>query len=364
MGYSIKMYDANAMFVTSPWNPADGWTGSDFITWSKTGDHFGWGAGGVTFSSFDSGVTVAVSDNDTLFEDDDASWNSSTPQTLTDVTTIGSTTYTQGVDVEDEYEVTLRDPDTNIEYRLVVVSINDTPATLTFEGPLPPTGVMLSYVSHADGQSMTPPVCFGAGTLIKTTRGEIAVEKLAVGDRVVTADSGLQRINWIGLRKMNAQMLNAAPQYRAIRIRAGSLGGNTPEIDLIVSPQHRILVSSKIVERMSGEQEALVAAKHLLGLEGVDIAEDLDEVTYVHFLLERHEIVFSNGALTESLYTGAEAMKSLSEDARQEIFGLFPELAITGTVTVPARRLMNGREGRKMAQRHVKNGVEVVRRAS
>ncbi|KRW97185.1 hypothetical protein AQY21_05000 [Paracoccus sp. MKU1] len=99
-----------------------------------------------------------------------------------------------------------------------------------------------------------------------------------------------------------------------------------PTGDLVVSPQHRILARSHIAQTMFGTAEVLVAAKQLLALDGIEIAEDLSEVEYYHILFDHHEIVFSNGAETESLYTGAEALRVVGPAAAQEILALFPEL--------------------------------------
>ena len=153
-----------------------------------------------------------------------------------------------------------------------------------------------------------------------------------------------------------------SPHLRPIRIRAGALGDESPARDLIVSPQHRVLVRSKIAQRMFGADEVLVAAKQLLAHDGVELADDLTDVFYVHFLCERHEIVYSEGALTESLYPGPEALKSIGPAAMDELHELFPQLQdlSEGLEFEPARPLLKGREARSMAERHVKNEKPLV----
>lgn len=198
-------------------------------------------------------------------------------------------------------------------------------------------------------------VCFAEGTKIRTQAGERTIEKLQIGDLVATLDHGLQPIRWIGSRKVSRHELNSKPKLCPVRIKAGALGDGTPCTDLQVSPQHRVLARSKIAQRMFGAHEVLVGAKHLCEMDGIEIADDVGEVTYYHMLFDRHEVVFSNGAKTESMYTGPEALTSVSDAARDEIFALFPELRESGDLPPAARPLSNGRLGRQLAARHVKN---------
>ncbi len=211
------------------------------------------------------------------------------------------------------------------------------------------------------GLENTGVICFAAGTLIRTARGEVEVQDLRVGDLIQTKDRGLRPLQWIGGRKLGATDLAAFANLRPIRIKAGALGQNVPATDLVVSPQHRILVRSNIAKRMFDADEVLVAAKQLLMLDGIDIATDLADVEYVHFMFDRHEIVLANGAESESLYTGAQALKAVSPQARLEMLTLFPELFEEGREMPPARQLLSGRMGRKLAMRHLKNQKPLVR---
>lgn len=198
--------------------------------------------------------------------------------------------------------------------------------------------------------------CFAKGTMIKTPAGDIAIEALAQGDQVITVDHGAQRVQWIGGATVD---LDAAPNMRPVRISAGALGQGMPSSDLIVSPQHRVLVKSKIAQRMFDTDEVLVAAKQLLDLDGIDLLHGVASVTFYHFLFDRHQMVWSNGALTESLFTGPEALKSVGSAARNEILALFPELE-TRPETVSARPIIHGRQARQMAARHARNGRAIV----
>ena len=193
--------------------------------------------------------------------------------------------------------------------------------------------------------------CLTSGTPVATLAGDVAVEHLRVGHRVLTMDNGYQPIRWIGCRHLAEEDLRRHPELRPIRIRANALGQGRPDRDIVVSPQHRVLVSNAVAERMFGQKEVLIAAKHLLSLDGIETAGDIASVTYWHFFFDQHQIVFSNGAATESLYLGSEAIRALPAEARHEILTLFPDM----DRYLSARPLVAGRRARKFSERISKN---------
>lgn len=222
--------------------------------------------------------------------------------------------------------------------------------------------VLATFSTDAVGYSFdtNAPLCFTRGTMIETPEGLRAIEDLRAGDLVLTRDNGAQPIRWIGKRLLSAAALQNNPDMRPIRIRAGALGQNTPAADLVVSPQHRVLVRSKVAQKMFGTTEVLVAAKQLLQIEGIDICTEAEGVEYVHMLFDRHEVVFANGAEAESLYTGPEAIKSVGAAALAEIYGIFPELRDRDYAPQGARMLLSGRMGRKLASRHLQHQKPLV----
>lgn len=197
-------------------------------------------------------------------------------------------------------------------------------------------------------------VCFSRGALIETDTGERPVETLKAGDLVKTLGNGLQPIRWIGHKKLNRAALRKNPKLRPILIRKDALGPGSPRNDLVVSPQHRMLVSSEIVHRVFGENQVLVPACKLLPLDGVSVVEDDAPVEYWHFLCDDHQIVKANGALTETLLLGPEALKTMSGESLEEINAIFPELS-SEDVAMPAAEIADGRRCRKMIARHLKH---------
>lgn len=168
--------------------------------------------------------------------------------------------------------------------------------------------------------------CFTPGTRIATIRGEVLVEDLEVGDRIITRDNGIQDIRWIGTRSLTRTEMLGQQNLLPIRIRQGALGNGLPERDMMVSPNHRMLVASEKAAFFFEEREVLVAAKHLVGMPGVEVA-DVADVTYIHFMFDHHEVVLSDGTWSESFQPGDQTIGGLDQDQRDELLTLFPELA-------------------------------------
>jgi hypothetical protein len=181
--------------------------------------------------------------------------------------------------------------------------------------------------------------CFVAGTLIATPHGDKRVEALEPGDMVLTHDNGPQPLRWIGRRTVPA-----VDSFAPIRISADTFGRHG---ELLLSPQHRVLIRDALAELLFGETEVLVAAKDLVNDRSVRRVEGGD-VEYVHLLFDQHEVVFSEGLATESFLPGPQTTRSFEADLVREICTLFPEIdPDTGLGYSPAaRRTLKAHEAR------------------
>lgn len=159
--------------------------------------------------------------------------------------------------------------------------------------------------------------CFVAGSRILTPDGPRKVEDLRAGDLVETLDRGAQPLIWTGGRKVDGTGVLAP-----IRFGAGALGNRSA---LLVSPQHRMLVTGWRAELFYGEPEVLVPAKALVDGDRVHRAP-VSQVSYHHILFDRHEIVMAEGVLSESFHPGRH-MLDADQALRDELVTLFPELA-------------------------------------
>ncbi|SDO67490.1 Ca2+-binding protein, RTX toxin-related, partial [Lutimaribacter pacificus] len=185
------------------------------------------------------------------------------------------------------------------------------------------TGAEAGRLDFTEIEEIVP--CFTPGTTIATPQGERLVEDLAVGDRVITRDNGIQEIRWIGAKPVTGLELARDTHLKPILIRKGALGNDLPERDMLVSPNHRLLVNNDKTALYFEEREVLAAAKHLVGAEGIHEV-DVMSTTYIHFMFDHHEVVLSNGSWTESFQPGDMSLKGVGNAQRNEIFELFPEL--------------------------------------
>lgn len=195
--------------------------------------------------------------------------------------------------------------------------------------------------------------CFTCDTLIETKRGQVAVEKLRPGARVLTRDNGYRPIRWIGRRRLGAADLAAAPQLQPVRIAAGALGEGLPETDMLVSGQQRMLMSGARAELLFGEAEVLAAAAHMLGQPGIT-RHRCAEVTYLYLMFDAHEIIRADGAWTESFQPVEPTLAHLDAPQRAELAAIFPDLEKTlprGRWTA-ARRALEPHEVRVLMRRN------------
>ena len=239
--------------------------------------------------------------------------------------------------IEAEYRIVLRAPD-GTTYTAIGVNVNEpggNPAFgsiegLAFIGDAPPVGVSLQVISAREGPGSSGqpatqapvyyvPPCFTPGVLIRTEAGARPVEDLAPGDMIWTLDHGFRPLVRLLSRRIGAAALAADPALRPVVIRAGALGPGRPARDLSVSPQHRVLVAGWRSALIAGAEEVLVPARALVDGVRAAVDREAEEVTYLHLVFDRHEIVESEGMLSESYLPGPLTLAGLAPEERAEI---------------------------------------------
>lgn len=308
----------------------EGGLGDDVISGGSGDDTISGGAGDDTI--------YADGDNDSLSGDEGSD--------RFVVTASGNTTISGGEDADstDQDVIELsRDTYDYDDYRVVYTNGDPSAESGVIE-LLDANGNVTRRIKFEEVEQI---VCFTPGTGIATPDGTVAAEQLCVGDRVFTRDNGAQEIAWVGRKDLSTADLQRQKDLIPVMIAKGALGNGLPDRDLIVSPQHRVLLSSDRAALYFEEREVLSAAKHLVGLPGIVWAKPL-ATSYIHFMCENHEVVLSNGAWTETFQPGAASMSGLENGQRDEILTLFPELATVKGMNayISARKTLKKHETR------------------
>lgn len=209
----------------------------------------------------------------------------------------------------------------NVTYTGVTFYLASGPAVFTpTDGQVLQDGTFVSS-TFVNTATQTPvgdfgPTCFTPGTWIDTPTGLRLIEELQMGDLVRTLDGGPQAIKMIV-----DNSFRAVGDFAPIRFAKGAIGNDAA---LLVSPQHRMLITGWQAELHFGLEEVLVAAKHLVN--GDTIRQVFGgSVQYIHLLFEAHQIVFAQGVPSES-YFPDHALNASQEATRSEVQRLFPQI--------------------------------------
>ncbi len=190
-------------------------------------------------------------------------------------------------------------------------------------------------IGNAAVQNPAPPVaydslpsfvCFTAGSFILTPCGQTLIDDIRAGDRVIVADGFDRTVRWVGRRSLSKFDLEQTPKHCPIRISAGSLGPHVPARDLLLSPQHRVAVSSPAMELHHCHPMMLATAKSLVNGKTITQAAPEQGVEYIHILFDQHELVNVDGLWSESFFPGDCTLGAMNLAVKEELFELFPEL--------------------------------------
>ncbi|MGR3455258.1 Hint domain-containing protein [Pseudooceanicola sp.] len=159
-------------------------------------------------------------------------------------------------------------------------------------------------------------VSFTRGTRITMGSGlQKPIEDLAVGDRVLTRDDGVQEVRWIG-----HSTVRATGEFAPVLIRAGTLNN---ERDLVVSPDHRLFIYQRADALGVGRSELLVRVRHLLN---GDTITRLDGgfVEYYQLLFDRHQIIYAEGIAAETLLVDTRTRAALPPELDAKLAAALP----------------------------------------
>jgi hypothetical protein len=130
--------------------------------------------------------------------------------------------------------------------------------------------------------------CFAAGTRIRAARGEVSIERLAIGDHVLARFAGATPVVWIGHRHIDCRRHPAPSLVLPVRISAHAFAPRMPERDLVLSPDHAVFVD-----------DVLVPVRHLINDQTIR-RENAEAVLYYHVELAEHDLLLAEGLAAES----------------------------------------------------------------
>jgi hypothetical protein len=135
--------------------------------------------------------------------------------------------------------------------------------------------------------------CFAAGTRIATPRGAVAIERLQIGDTVLTISGAPQQITWIGRRHIDCRRHPDPDQVLPVRIAPHAFGHGRPRHAVLLSPDHAVFV-----------EDVLIPIRFLVNRSTIARLA-VETITYYHIELAQHDVVLAEGLPVETyLETG------------------------------------------------------------
>jgi Hint domain len=191
------------------------------------------------------------------------------------------------------------------------------------------------------------PHCFLRGTQVWTPGGESRVEDLRVNDLVVTSSGEAKPIQWVWGRSFERQSGQKwAEEIAPIRVAQSALGPNTPHRDLYLSRYHCLYIDG-----------VLIPAVDLINGSTIARVDDISlrEIEYFHIKLERHSVIYAEGAACETL----QAITAVNSDSVEfeEYRRLHGEPSLPDEPTAP---ILGYNGGRARLRGRIRSAISLV----
>jgi hypothetical protein len=222
---------------------------------------------------------------------------------------------------------------TGADYSGTTLTLNTTGGVYTFTNitlaaDAVPGAILGTTTFEGSSYGYIQLACYCRGTLILTPAGEVPVESLAIGDKVITVSGEAKPVKWIGQRSYTGWLAAGNPKAMPVHFKPGSLAEGVPRRDLWVSPEHAIYIDG-----------SLVPAELLANGVSIVKTEGLEEIHYFHVELEAHDVIVAEGALAETF---------IDDDSRcmfhnaAEFRALYPNATVQLPVRYCAPRMEEG----------------------
>lgn len=192
-------------------------------------------------------------------------------------------------------------------------------------------------------------LCFYPGTMIATPSGDVAVETLSIGDLVLRQDGSAASVRWMG-RNTASTFFGDSNKVLPIRIRKDALAENVPSRDLLVSPDHAVLVD-----------DILVQAGALVN--GSSIVRETDvppKFVYYHIELADHALIMAENTPSETFIDNVDRMAFDNWAEHEALYGDRPALTELGLPRAKSPRQMPAATRRRLAERATQLGYAAL----
>jgi len=179
---------------------------------------------------------------------------------------------------------------------------------MTLDGDVDPGAFS---VTDLGGGNFAIVACHLRGTRIRTAQGDVAIEDLKIGDRVMTESGALRAIKWIGCRSYSSVFAAKNPSVQPVVIARGAIADAVPAHDLYVSPNHAMYIDGVLVE-----------ARQLLNGRTIRPAPMAATVEYFNIEFDTHDVIFAEGAPSETFLD--RECREMFQNAH-EYAALYPE---------------------------------------
>ncbi|MEL6644393.1 MAG: Hint domain-containing protein [Pseudomonadota bacterium] len=155
---------------------------------------------------------------------------------------------------------------------------------------------------------------------LRTPCGGRRAENIRKGDLIVTRDNGLQAVRMVWTRTVTEAEIAADPSLAPVRLKPRSIGPMMPQRDLLVAPDHKVLVPGYRLADMPDTASYLIAAR--------DVADASDEafqdrgqgdVTYYNIVFDSHQVFCVDGLPVESYMPSEQTVRTLDEATRADL---------------------------------------------
>ena len=176
------------------------------------------------------------------------------------------------------------------------------------------------------------------GANLRTPCGLRRIEIVRPGDLIVTRTNGLQPVQMVWKRRLTRKQLEQNPDLAPIRLRPRAIGPMMPQRDLMVAPDHRLLIPGFRLAGIEDDTSVLTEARKIAeSSDSIFVDHDVDSVTYYQLVFEEHQVLAANGLPVESYLPDAAAIQALGGEMRDALEERFPDL-LSAPESYPASR--------------------------